>query len=374
LAEVIEAYFGDGNKFGVNISYFREEKPLGTTGGIKEIENKLTDDFLVLYGDVMVDMDLDKLINFHKEKNGISTLVIHPNDHPFDSDLVEIDRDQKIVKFHSKPHDENKHFRNLVNAALYVFSPSILNYIEKDVKADFGKNIFPELIEKENLYGYNTAEYLKDMGTLDRLEMVTKDYLNGKINRLNNENKRKAIFLDRDGTLNKSVDQLHKIEDFQLLPNSAKAVKEVNGSEFLVIVVTNQSIIARNLCSIKDLEEIHKKMETLLGKEGAKLDGVYYCPHHPDKGYPEENVDFKIDCECRKPKIGMIKQAEKDFNIDLENSFIIGDSKDDINCGKNAGLTTVGVKTGIGYGDSDPDYEFENLFEAIEKILKNNSS
>ncbi|MBL7147219.1 MAG: HAD-IIIA family hydrolase [Nanoarchaeota archaeon] len=372
LSDIIENYFKDGKAWNVNITYFKEEKPLGTTGGIKEIEDKLTGDFLVLYGDVMLDVNLKKLIGFHKNKGSTCTLVLHPNDHPYDSDLVEIDKNQRIITFHPKPHKENIYYKNLVSAALYVMSIGILKHIKKGVKADFGKDIFPEIIRKEKLYGYNTAEYLKDAGTPERLEAVKKAYSTGKIRRFNSENKRRAIFMDRDGVINEEIDLLHKIEDFRFLPNVCKAIKKINESGFLAIMVTNQSVVARNLCSIEQLEEIHKKMETLLGKENAKFDAIYYCPHHPDKGYPEENPKYKIECDCRKPKIGMVKLAEKEFNIDLKNSFFIGDSFLDILCGKNAGMTTVGVKTGFGCKDTKvkPDYFFEDLNESINFIIQ----
>lgn len=372
LSEIIEEYFGDGSKFGVNITYFKEKRPLGTTGGIKEIGYKLTEDFLVVYGDVMVNMDLKRLLNFHKEKGGIGTLVTHPNDHPYDSDLLELNANQKVVAFHPKPHDENKHYRNLVNACLYVMSPEILKYIGKGVKADFGKDIFPKIVQKENLYGYNTAEYLKDMGTPERFKEVREDYESGKIERLNRANKRKAIFLDRDGVINKDVDLLHKIEDFELLPKVSGAIRKINNSKFLAIVITNQPVVARNLCSIKELEKIHKKMETLLGRKRAKLDAIYYCPHHPDRGFPGENPKYKIECNCRKPKTGLVEKAKQDFNIDLKNSYFIGDSLRDILCGKNAEMTTIGVKTGDGCQDCKvkPDYMFENLYQAVNFIIQ----
>lgn len=370
LSEVIESYFRDGRDFGVNITYFKEKKPLGTAGGMKEIEDKLKEDFLLVYGDNMFDIDLNRFLAFHKNKNSACTLLLHPSDHCYDSDLVEINSRQRVVAFHSKPHDENKYYQNLANAGLYVVSPRILKYIEKEVPADFERGIFPKILKKEALYGYKSAEYFKDMGTLDRLKAVKKDYFSGRIRRLSKANQRKAIFLDRDGVINKNVGLLHKIEDFDLLPNIAKAIKKINNSEFLAIVVTNQPVVARNLCSIEELEEIHKKMETLLGREGAKLDGIYYCPHHPDKGFPEENPKYKIKCNCRKPKIGLLKKAQKDFNIDLENSYFIGDCFRDILCGKKVGMTTIGVKTGEGWKERgvEPDYVFVDLARAVNFI------
>lgn len=371
MGDVIRDYFGDGNNFGVSINYFIEDKPLGTTGGIKEIESQLDDDFVVFYGDIMLDMDLNKLTKFHKSMKSTATLVLHPNDHPHDSDLVEIDGSHRILRFHSKPHSSDKYYKNLVNSGIYVFNKGLLRYIEKGVKADFGKDVFPEVVSQEPIYGYISAEYIKDIGTPNRWEEVNLACVKGEIRRLNNSNPRAAIFLDRDGVINKYKGLLCKIEDFSLYDDVSKAIKKINGSEYLAVVITNQPVVARNLCSINDLEEIHKKMDTLLGAEGAKLDALYYCPHHPDRGYPEENKMYKIECECRKPKTGLIAQAQKDFNIDLSLSYFIGDSFRDITCGKNAGVTTIGLKRGEGCKgvDIEPDYLFDNLLDAVNLIL-----
>ena len=358
LSGVIEKYFKNGRDFGVRISYSKEEEPLGTAGGLKEIESRLKNDFLLLYGDVMADLDVAGLIKFHKSKKSACTLVLHPNDHPQDSDLVEIDDSRRITAFHAKPHPENKYFHNLVNAGLYVLSPKILKYIKKGAKADFGEDIFPKIVKKEKLYGYATAEYLKDMGTPDRLFEVQKDYKSGKIARINRENKRRAIFLDRDGEINDASGDVCKTSDFKLFPRASEAIKKINSSEFLAIVITNQPAVAKGFCSIEGLDEIHKKMETLLGQEGAKLDAVYFCPHHPDKGFAGENPKYKIDCDCRKPKIGLIKRAEKDFNIDLKKSYFIGNSWRDILCGKNAGVKTIKVEPGK-----------KNLAQAVNSII-----
>lgn len=363
LSEVIENYFQDGKKWGVKISYWREKEPLGTTGGIKEVADKLKEDFLVLYGDKMLDMDLARLVAFHKNKKSACTVVLHPTDHMADSDLVEIDENQRITAFYSKPHSKKQYFRNLVSAAVYVMSPKVLKYIRRGVKADFGKDIFPKIVKKEKLYGYLTAEYIKDVGTPARLTQVRNDYRKGKISRLNRENKRKAIFLDRDGVINKQVDDLYKISQFKLLTGTTQAIKKINNSDFLAIIISNQPVVAKKLCSIRDIEEIHKKMETLLSQKGAKLDAVYYCPHHPD---------YDIKCFCRKPEIGLLRNAEKDFNIDLKNSYLIGDSFRDILCARDAGLTSICVKTGHGCRGTNvkPDYLFRNLFQAVNFVAK----
>lgn len=363
LPKVIENYFKDGKKWRIRISYFQEKNPLGTAGGIKELESKLKKDFMVLYGDKTLDMDIRRLVYFHKNKKSACTLVLHPTSHMEDSDLVEIDENQKITAFYPKPHPKSQYFKNLVNAAVYIMSPGVLKYIKRGVKADFGKDIFAKIIKKENLYGYLTAEYIKDVGTPARLLQTRKDYNQGKISRLNRKNKRRAVFLDRDGTINQYVEELIGPEDFKLLPGVARAIKKINDSEFLAIVISNQPAVAKKLCAFSDIEEIHKKMETALAVKEAKLDAIYYCPHHPD---------YDIKCSCRKPEIGLVRKAAKEFNIDLENSYFVGDSWRDILCARKAGLTSICVKTGHGCRGISikPDYYFKNLSRAVNFVVK----
>ena len=372
LKDSIQSYFEDGSKWGVKISYYEEAVPLGTVGGVKAIENQINDDFLVIYGDVMFSMDLQRLIHFHQQKKSDCTLVLHPNDHPYDSDLVDVDQVSKITAFHSKPHSPDRYYRNLVNAGVYLFSKKVFDFLEKDKKADFGKDIFPNLVNRLNMFGYNTSEYLKDMGTPDRLEQVTADLLSGKIEARNLKYKQAAIFLDRDGVLNVDHPYISTPEMLELFSFTPSAIKKINLSNFLAIVITNQPVVARNLCTEEGLQIIHNKLDTLLGNERAKLDALYYCPHHPDKGFPDENPAYKIDCPCRKPKPGMLLDAARDFNIDLSASFMIGDDERDIAAGKTAGVKTIGVRSGKGLRGSklQPDYLFENVIEAIDFITQ----
>lgn len=186
--------------------------------------------------------------------------------------------------------------------------------------------------------------------------------------------RKKCIFLDRDGTINVYKCLLHKKEDLELEKKSAEAIKMINNSEYLCIVVSNQPVVARNLCTLDKVWGINKRLEELLYKEnGAYLDDIFICPHHPHKGYPEENIKYKIDCNCRKPKIGMIQDAAKKHNIDLSKSYIIGDTTIDIMAGLNGGLKTVLVKTGLAGEDKsfnvEADYVVDNLLEAVKLII-----
>ena len=209
------------------------------------------------------------------------------------------------------------------------------------VKIDLDRNILKPLAGTGKLFCYDSPEYIKDMGTPKRLESVKRDFKSGLIVSKSLCRKQKAVFLDRDGTINRYVGFLKDIDNFELIDGVSEAIRLMNRLGYLAIVVTNQPVIARGEVSETYLDEIHRKMETLLGEEGAYIDAIYYCPHHPDSGYDGEVKKLKINCDCRKPKPGMLIQAAKDFNINLEESWMIGDSKSDIMAGSSAGCKTA---------------------------------
>lgn len=384
LGDKIKNFAGDGSKWSVKIKHIIEQKSLGTAGSIKQLEGRLKKDFLVLSGDVMVNMDIKRLIKFHENKvRSIATIVVHSSDHPFDSDLVKVDENWRIISFlirKDKTQPKNIFFRNLTNTGVFIFSPKIFTYIKKDTFRDLEINILPKvLVKKEDIYAYNTPEYIKDMGTIERLDKVRRDYKNRRIAKLNLKNKQRAIFLDRDGTIN----QLGSATDvgpsrFHLYPFSAKAIKKINHSGFLAIVITNQPAIAKGFIAASEVELIHRKLDTELGKKEAIINGIYYCPHHPEIGFEGEIKSLKINCSCRKPKIGLIEKAVKNFNIDLTKSYLVGDSTTDAKCAKNANIRFIGVKTGYGLNDRRYNYSnlkiVKNLLYAVNFILRKNQT
>ena len=382
LGHVIKEYFGNGTKFGVKISYFEETEPLGTAGALFKMP-ELTDDFLLMCGDVILDVDFNRFIKFHRSTGAWASLMAHPNGHPYDSSLLvtEILPPQvpggnpvdthRVVKWMNK-EDERLYYKNRVNAGIEIISPLLLQetmkhfvprHPETPDKIDLDRDVLKPNIPTGKIYAYDTPEYIKDMGTPDRYYEVEKDIQTGKVKARNLSRKQKAVFLDRDGTLNKYVGFLRFADEFELLPGAADAVKMINKSGYLAIVVTNQPVIARGECSWEELLRIHDKMETELGKEGAFLDGIYVCPHHKDKGFEGERPEYKFDCECRKPKAGLFLQAASDFNIDLNQSIMIGDSFQDVEAGKRANCKeSILVNT-------------ENtIFDVIKGILSKNHS
>lgn len=182
-----------------------------------------------------------------------------------------------------------------------------------------------------------------------------------------------AIFIDRDGTLNEDIGYVSTPYELILYPWAAEAVRVINGSRFKAIVITNQSGIARGMYNEEALRNIHSRMIEGLSGEGARLDGVYYCPHHPDVG----EARYRIACECRKPRTGMLDKAAREHNIDLARSFVIGDKASDIELAENAGTRAALVMTGYGretlahpdLWPCKPAFVAENLLEAVKQIL-----
>lgn len=350
LADKIIAYFGDGSQFGAKIDYFVEESPLGNAGALFRLREKIGDEpFLLLNADAAFDVDFNRMVAFHQNHGGLVTLFTHPNSHPYDSGLVIADENGHVEKWLAKEDERPQWYDNRVNAGLHVIDPKVLDISLKSLeinkesgfpqgKVDLDRQILKPLCGSNLIFCYDSPEYVKDMGTPERFHQVEADYKNGVVQAKNLTNKQKAIFLDRDGTINKYVGFLRNIDDFELIEGVAEAIKLINQSGYLAIVVTNQPVIARGEVTWDELNEIHKKMATLLGKEGAYVDGIYICPHHPDKGFEGERPEYKIDCDCRKPKPGLLLQAAKDFNIDLSESYMIGDSHRDVEAGENAGV------------------------------------
>lgn len=375
LGNVIKDYFGDGKQFGLNISYVEEdpEKPLGTAGSLYFLKDKLKENFVFLLADVFIDIDFEKMEQYHIANNADVTLLTHPNGHPFDSDLV-VEEGGVVKAFDYKSNDRTTYnYKNLVNAGVMIFSPSVFKYLTELRKYNYEKDIIVPLINEGKVVSYKSSEYAKDMGTPERYRRVQEDYNSGICDAKNLANKQKAIFLDRDGTINEYVGFLRKEEDFRLIPGVSEAIKKINNSGYLAIVVTNQPVIARGEVTEEELEEIHKKMETLLGLDGAYIDDIYYCPHHPDKGFEGEIPELKIECDCRKPKTGMLEKAAREHNIDLSSSIMIGDSTLDIKMAENAGMQSVLLKTGQkgedGKYEVSPTLIAEDLNDAINKII-----
>ena len=377
-ANFIEEHFGDGAQFGVEIDHIVEKTPLGTAGCFDLLRGKLNEPFVVAYGDVLFEIDLARFVDFGTEKGGFGTLYVHPNDHPIDSDLVDVDENDLVLRFLSKPHDAfegGEPCGNLVNAAFYYFSDKIFNFVPLSPAGviDWGRDVLPQVIDEGGaLYAYRGTEYLKDIGTPDRIEKGENAFRSGRVARRSYQHEQRAIFLDRDGVINREVDGVFDPDLFELLPGTGAAIASINQSPFLAVCVTNQPALAKGFMSSADLKSVHARMDRDLAEHGGYLDDIFWCPHHPETGFDGEVAELKVACDCRKPSPGMLLSAARRHNIDLAASYMIGDHLRDINAGRAVGATCVFIGNRAALPDTLQDDVLvqDSLLSAINEIFE----
>ena len=322
----------------INLKIFEESTPLGTGGCLKPLQNYKSNNYLIIMGDLIFNIDLKKFYSFHKKNRSDFTLLAHPNDHPFDSDLLEINEKNQLIKLYNKPHKKND-IGNLSSSGIFLINKKIFKYIENNKFQDLTKDILPKLLKKKiKVYAYNTREYVKDAGTPDRINLIKKQvktirFINGNINK-----KLPAIFLDRDGVINKEYLNKHYQNPMEINKGAISAVKKINNNGFLSVIITNQPAIAKGIITLDKLKKDHKKLEYEFGLKGAYFDRIYFCPYHPEKGFKGEIKKFKKKSSWRKPDNGMFLQAIKDLNIDIKKSYMIGNSSADYYAAKKTGI------------------------------------
>jgi D,D-heptose 1,7-bisphosphate phosphatase len=385
LGQAIQDHFGSGSAFGVTISYYTETEPLGTAGALFKLEKReeLDEDFVLVNGDIVFDMDFSRLIDFHRNHKAWATLAVHPNSHPYDSALIISDSQDRVIRWLNK-EEPREYYKNRVNSGIHVLSRRLLSAASamgagrENKKIDLDREILKPLVQEGNIFAYHTPEYIKDIGTPERYKLVSEDIEKGLVSRGNLSVKQRAVFLDRDGTINKFNGFVTRPEELALIDGAAEAIGCINRLGYLAIVITNQPVIARGEASLEDLEMIHNKMESELGKAGAYVDDIFFCPHHPDKGFPGERPEYKIDCDCRKPKPGLLFKAAEKYNIDLSRSYMAGDDKRDVEAGRAAGCMPVLLRDeSVTEREpeeteqrGEPGMVFSNLPEFAESVLR----
>lgn len=372
-AEKIEAYFGNGSKFGVHISHLIEDTPLGTGGALRGAFSILARTFVLIYGDVYMDVEIRKVLDHHYQSESAATIVVHPNTHPQDSDIIETGDQGYVKRILSRPHPVQRITKNCVSAGLIVLNKRELMKVTPLAGEDFGSVILPRLVDTFRVSVYSTCEYMRDIGTPKRLSQVREELKRGVPRARRFSTPKSAIFFDRDGTLIRFVPNLVSNTEVTLVDQAPEAIALVNQSKSLAIVVTNQPQVARGLMSLDELELVHNKIEWELGLKGAYLDGIYYCPHY--NNVPDETRVSELDysCDCRKPRSGLFLSAHDKFNIDFTKSWMIGDSARDIESAKRMGMRSIRIQNSFSQASqetaSGQDFVKNALLDAVKTCL-----
>jgi len=374
-AEHIRRYCAAHGDFGMRLRLVDDGTPRGTAGAVLAALDELAEHFIVLYGDTLLNVDLARMWRTHRSCGADASLFVHPNDHPHDSDIVEVDEGEWIRAFHPYPHPADGYLPNLVNAGLYVIERAALETWRRfAAPSDFAQQLFPAMLAAGcRLHGYASFEYIKDIGTPARLDTAVADLRSGRVARASLAVRQQAVFTDRDGTLNVARDYVRTPDELELIDGVAPAVRRLNQAQYRVVVVTNQPVVARGECTPAGLRQIHAKLETALGRGGAFVDRILFCPHHPDRGFAGEVADLKIKCACRKPGTALVETAARDFNIDLARSWFVGDSATDVTTARRAGLRSLVVgregPTREAALAALPDFAVDDFAAAVHFIL-----
>jgi mannose-1-phosphate guanylyltransferase / phosphomannomutase len=375
-ARLIGPLAEEARSLGIALDLRVEQELLGTAGCLAALGAASQDTFLV-NGDMLFDIALDALQAFHRAREAVITIVAHPNDHPRTSDLIG-ETDGLVSAIYPRNLPRADDLRNLVPAGLYLVAPGFFAHVPKAQKSDMIRDVIPQLVAAGvRACAYNTTEYIRDVGTPSRHATAAEDVTSGKVTALNSRNKRPAIFFDCDGVLNVEPGNpgVVRPDEVALIPDAGTAVSTARAAGFLAIAITNRAQLARGLVTFETLDRIFGRLEALLAQEGGILDRIYFCPHHPDSGFPGEIRALKIACECRKPGTLLFQRAINELPVEQGRSVGIGDSLRDIGAARAMGIWSYGVRTGYGCRDADrypggslplPDLMFENVLEAVD--------
>lgn len=348
LGRQVQERFGKTFK-NLSLYYSQEKSKLDTAGAVRLALALLkSDDILVVNGDSFFDTDLNEFYKFHLKKKAKGTILLTQVSNITGFGKIEVNEKGRILVFQEKKKSDEA---GLINGGIYLFKRSLLFEIPEKRSVSFEKELFPHWIGK-NFYGFEGKGKFIDIGTPQSYSRAEEFF-----------EKKRFVLLDRDGTLVVHRQYLSHPDQIELTPGAAEALREFKKLGLGVVVITNQSGIGRGYFDLKTLEKIHQRLTSLLAQEGIVLDDIYFCPHTP-----EDN------CLCRKPKVGLIKEAIKKHNFDPKLSFVIGDNESDMELGKNIGATTILVRTGYGLKVAEkkyinPDYVTNDLLDT-SKIIK----
>ncbi len=375
--EAIKAYFLNGRQFGVKIRYSHDGRNLlGTGGALKKALPLLKEDFILIYGDSYMDVDYSELIyNYFRSKNEQNKkglMAVFKNKNQFGKSNV-IFKNGRLLKYDKKNFSSKMEY---IDYGISMLDKSILKQIPKDRYMDLS-DIYHKLVENKLMSGYEIRNRFYEIGTSFSLTEFKKFIYQNKIL------KKPAIFLDRDGTLNQiefnedtgQFDSPLDPEKLKLLPRTISSLRLIKSLGYILIVITNQPAAAKGKTTLCRLYQVNNKFKDILAERNIYFDDILICPHHPI-GSPYTKERFLIrKCKCRKPKPGFLKMAIEKFNIDVANSFMVGDSYTDIIAAKSVKIKSVFLGKykcdGCRFiSEHKPNYIFEDLYGFARYLKK----
>lgn len=318
LPHKIKSYFGDGSSFGIEIDYSISDVQNETGRRIKLAEDKIEQFFLLMYCDNYWPMRLKHMWAKFINSGVAAQITVYANKDNYTKHNVRMDDKGLVVAY-----DKNRELKNLqgVDIGYAIMSKEILTFLPYE-NVSFEKTVYSLLIESGQLSAYLTDHRYYSIGSHGRLPLTELFF-----------SPQRAVILDRDGVLNEKPMKAQYVktwDEFKWLPGAIEAIRLIKEAGFAVIIITNQAGIGRGMMTESELLEIHKQMKATLAENGVFVDAIYYCPHGWDNG-----------CDCRKPKPGMLFQAQHDFHLDLSSTFFIGDDIRDQQAGEAAGCKTL---------------------------------
>ena len=325
MAEKISDYFGDGSRFGIEISYHYSEPEAETGARLRNAKGLIDDEFLLLYCDNYWPLKLQKLQAFHRTHGSTATMVVYSNKDKYSKNNVHVGQDGIIELYDKSRTAENL---NGIDVGFFLLKKSALELLPEG-NPSFEAEILPQLVEKKQLAGFFTDHRYYTIGSLERFEQAV-EFLKPK----------KIVLLDRDGVINKKAPKAEYVKtwsEFQFLPGALDAIAELTQKGYGLYILTNQPGIARESLSENDLHDIHEHMLTEIREKGGEIAGIYVCPHGWDDG-----------CECRKPKPGMLFQAAREHRFVLTKTTYVGDDERDRQAAETADVQFIMVPSDVG--------------------------
>jgi mannose-1-phosphate guanylyltransferase/phosphomannomutase len=305
----------------IEFTYSTEDQPLGTYGALQNAKKYLMSEFFVLFGDILLEYDIQfGYSNFKKFQSDIH-LISRYTEHPIDSDIVQIDDEFNVLSL--KRHDQlDFPYEPIGNTGLFFCKKNIVN--KNKEKKDFFKEFLVENIHSLKVTSEITTSYIRDIGTVERFESEVKRF--DKIR----DSEEKYVFLDRDGTLINDRGNDNNISKFKFKTGAINLIKFLQSENYKLILISNQPGVAKGFFNIEKVKKFNSHLQHILINNNLKpLDGIYFCPHHPEKGFVNEVKELKINCLCRKPNIGLVKKATEELNIKNQRFYFIGDTESD---------------------------------------------